>query len=85
MAPSLAAGERVLVNRASYWLRSPRPGDVVVVRDPREPSRLLVKRIERVEDGRYVLYGDNASASTDSRDFGAVERGLIVGKVWGRY
>jgi nickel-type superoxide dismutase maturation protease len=85
MAPSFAAGERVLVNRAAYWFRPPRAGDVVVVRDPRAPARLLIKRIEREEDGAFVLSGDNPGASTDSRDFGAVPRRLIVGKVWGRY
>ena len=85
MAPSFAAGERVVVSQLSYWFRRPRAGDVVVVRDPRERSRLLIKRIEREEGGAYVLYGDNPGASTDSRDFGAVGRELIVGKVWGRY
>ena len=85
MAPSFASGERVVVSRAVYWLRAPRAGDIVVVRDPREPSRLLVKRIEREEDGGYVLYGDNIESSTDSRAFGPVRRELIVGKVWFRY
>lgn len=85
MAPSFAPEERVVVSRAAYWLRAPRAGDVVVVRDPRAPDRLLIKRIEREEDGGYVVAGDNPAASTDSRDFGPVARGLIVGKVWFRY
>ena len=86
MAPAFAAGERVFVSRAAYWFSKPRPGDLVVVRDPRQPDRLLLKRIDRSagEDGWLVL-GDNPEASTDSRTFGPVKRELIVGKVWFRY
>ena len=86
MAPALVRGERVLVNRAAYWFSRPRPGDVVVLRDPREPNRLLVKRIERPA-GRdaWEVVGDNPDASTDSRAFGPIRRGHIVGKVWSRY
>lgn len=85
MAPALAPGERVLVNRAAYWLRSPRPGDLVVLRDPRRRERLLLKRIDRPAAGGWLVVGDNSEASTDSRTFGPVRRELIVGKVWFRY
>jgi nickel-type superoxide dismutase maturation protease len=85
MAPVLHHGERVLVNRAAYWLRGPRTGDVVVLRDPRAPHRLLIKRIESSADGGYRVLGDNADTSTDSRVFGPVTRDQIVGKVLSRY
>jgi nickel-type superoxide dismutase maturation protease len=86
MTPGLAAGERVLVNRAAYWLRAPQPGDVVVVRDPRAPQRLLIKRIDSVAgDDAWSIRGDNAPASTDSRSFGPVPRELLVGKVVSHY
>ena len=86
MAPAIPAGERVLVNRAAYWFSAPGAGDLVVMRDPRKTDRLLVKRIDRSagEDGWLVL-GDNAEASTDSRTFGPVAGELILGKVWFRY
>ena len=85
MAPSLSAGERVLVNRTAYWFSKPRPGDLVVVRDPRQPERLLIKRIgEAVGDG-WLVMGDNAAASTDSRAFGPVRGEHILGRVWFRY
>ncbi len=86
MAPSLSPGERVFVFKAAYWLSKPRPGDLVVVRDPRQPDRLLLKRIDRPAgaDGWLVL-GDSPHSSTDSRTFGPVGRELIVGKVWFRY
>lgn len=86
MAPSLVPGERVVVNKLAYRLRPPRPGDLVVVRDPRAPGRLLLKRIAgEAGDGRWLVRGDNAGASTDSRHFGPVGREMIMGKVWFRY
>ena len=86
MTPSIAPGGRVVVNRAAYWLGRPRPGDVVVLRDPRVPERLLIKRVERAsgEDAWWVA-GANERASADSRHFGPVARELFVGKVWFRY
>ena len=77
MRPSLEAGDRVLAVRAR-GRRGVRPGQLVVVRDPRLPARLLVKRVTAAGAGGVVVRGDNVGASTDSRDFGPVDR------VWGR-
>ena len=86
MAPGLSRGERVVVNKAAYLLSRPRPGDLVVVREPRRPDRLLLKRIDQpAGDDGWLVLGDNPPASTDSRAFGPVGRGQIVGKVWFRY
>ena len=69
MAPTYLPGERLTAFRR--WRRI-HEGDVVVVRDPRNPSRWLLKRcVERV-GSLLDLRGDNAQASTDSRDFGLV-------------
>ena len=85
MTPTFGAGQRVLVNRLAYWLRAPQHGDLVVLRDPRDTGRLLLKRIDRVADGGWLVLGDNPAASTDSRTFGPVSKSLIIGKVWGTY
>ncbi len=86
MTPALSSGERVLVNKAAYWFSRPRVGDVVVVRDPRQPARLLIKRIDGSADGEgYRVLGDNPDASTDSRAFGPIRREQILGKVLFRY
>jgi nickel-type superoxide dismutase maturation protease len=85
MLPAVGAGERVLVNRLAYRRADPRPGDLVVVSDPRDSARLLLKRIEREAGGRWIVLGDNPAASTDSRAFGAIEKKQIVGKVWLKY
>src|SRR5580692_5151642 len=53
MEPTLAPGDRLLVVRAG----SLHAGDVVAVRDPRQPGRVLVKRIGAVLDDGIVVRG----------------------------
>lgn len=85
MSPGYRPGDRLLINRLAFVLRGPRPGEVVVVRDPECPDRLLLKRVVRVEGDRCQVLGDNAAASRDSRHFGPVSRSAIVGKAALRY
>lgn len=85
MLPEVSPGERVLVNKAAYWLGKPSSGDLVVLRDPRDNTRLLLKRLDVSDGDRWHVVGANASASTDSRTFGTVGRELLVGKVLLRY
>jgi nickel-type superoxide dismutase maturation protease len=82
MAPTLRPGDRML---ALVRFRG-RPGDIVAVRDPRLPSRILVKRVATVEADRSLrLHGDDPDASTDSRSFGPVSATLVLGRVVWRY
>ena len=69
MEPTIVDGQRVTAIRR--W-RRPRVGDVVVAVDPTDHSRLLVKRVRAVDAERVELGGDNATFSTDSRDYGPV-------------
>ena len=81
MLPALAAGDRLLV----VVTRRVRPGDVVVLRDPGELERLVVKRVHRLIEGGIEVRGDNVAASRDSRDYGPVPRRLVVGRACWRY
>ena len=81
MRPALLPGDRVLVVRTGR-LRS---GDIAAVRDPREPSRIVVKRVAGPAPGGWRVVGDNPARSTDSRVFGVVGRDLVVGRVVYRY
>ncbi len=82
MLPVLQPGDRLVV---ATWL-SPRPGDLVVLRDPEQLSTFLVKRVAGLEpNGGVVLHADNPNVSRDSRHFGAAPRRLIVGRVVFRY
>ena len=75
MEPTYAPGECLTAIRR--WRRV-RVGDVVVVRDPRDPSRWLLKRCVARNGVKLDLRGDNPEASTDSRDFGLVASGDVV-------
>jgi hypothetical protein len=82
MSPTYVPGERITALRR--WRRV-RPGDVVVVRDPRDSSRWLLKRCVAKVGSQLELRGDNAAASTDSREFGLVATRavayIVVGSV----
>ena len=91
MEPAYRDGERLVVNRYAYRRRRPAVGDVVVLRDPDDSGRYLLKRIVKAPDGidpgprRVYVLGDNRNASRDSREFGPVGRDRIIGRVWFRY
>ena len=81
MLPTLAPGEW-------WWARVTtrvRPGDLVVVRHPGDPSRWIVKRAIRRERHGWWVEGDNPHSSDDSRSFGVVDQSQIIGRLWWRY
>ncbi len=82
MEPALREGDWVLVLPPR---RPPRPGDVVLVRDPRERSRLLLKRVAQIAPGGCLVMGDRPDHSTDSRVFGAIPFEDVVGRAAFRY
>jgi nickel-type superoxide dismutase maturation protease len=77
MQPTLSPRDHVLVCR---WSKV-RAGDIVVFRDPEAQSRFLVKRVVGVESASVTVRGDNPNVSRDSREFGQVSRGLVIGRV----
>ncbi len=127
MAPTLAPGDLLLVDRVTPAATGYRRGDLVVFRPPpaanRPESPVYVKRIvalpsEHVQIRRGAVFvdgarldepyldvppaatgsadtdvvvpagavfvlGDNRGPSVDSRQFGPVPTGSIVGRVWG--
>jgi len=65
MEPTLRTGEYVIVNKLAYKLGSPRIGDVVVFRYPRNPSQEYIKRIiglpgdqVKITRGRVYVNGE---------------------------
>ncbi len=86
MTPALDPGDYVIVDRAAYRHRLPRRGQVVLARDPRDPAREVVKRVDRTDlHGDIWLSGDNPEASTASETFGPVRRDVLIGRVRWRY
>jgi nickel-type superoxide dismutase maturation protease len=81
MNPTLRDGEVVLVDREAEI----EVGDIVIAKHPFEQDHEIAKRLEYIDKyGNYFLIGDNLNDSEDSRDFGAVTREYIKGKVVAR-
>jgi hypothetical protein len=83
MAPALAPGDRLLVVRA----RRPHLGAIVAVPDPRDRSRILVKRVISIDAFKRLIAieGDNREESTDSRTFGPLAWDDVLGQAVYRY
>lgn len=77
--PTYAEGDVIFLMRT--WLRKPRIGDVVVMRDPGE-GRLILKRVIEVKKEKFFVVGDNEQESTDSRHFGWVEKSGLLGVIF---
>jgi len=87
MRPLLVPGQEVLLDTTAYLDAPPRSGDIVVAYHPQKPGFRIIKRVASVAGGsdRCHLLGDNAEASTDSRQFGPVSMRQIQGQVVCRF
>ena len=85
MEPTLADGDWLLVDPLAYSARFPRPGELVVVTDPRDDRRLLVKRVARAAaDGVLWLSGDHPAHAVEDA-LGEVDPDAVIGRPWLRY
>ena len=89
MRPTLHDGDLVLT--VPVWFQDLTAGQVVVVRDPRDPARRTIKRIAAVAGdlaslpagpvevprGHVAVVGDDPTRSTDSRTYGPVPADLV--------
>lgn len=85
MEPAIKEGERVLVFGWAYIFSPPQRDEIIVVSDPREKNRKILKRVERAAKDSIWVRGDNISQSTDSRNFGPIKRCDVLGKVILKY
>jgi signal peptidase I len=97
MLPALLPGDRLLVDPEAFAHVPPRHGDVVVVEDPEQRGRFLVKRVGAIggeippgastplSPGLLWLEGDWGTVSRDSRRFGPVGLAAVLGRAWWRY
>ena len=78
MWPTLTEGNVVLVER----IRTAREGEIVLAKHPYKSNVKLVKRVaEILPDGALILRGDNPIESSDSRSFGSISQGDVIGRV----
>lgn len=77
MTPTLGEGDLVLVEP-----RAPeRVGQLIVLTDPRLPTRHLVKRTGGFGQGTVSVLSDSPTEGTDSRHFGSVPLAQVLGVV----
>src|SRR5574337_665807 len=96
MEPVVLRGDRVFADKTAFRRMSPQKGDIVVFVYPDDRSKIFMKRIEglpgdlvslgnrppeRVPHGMIYVLGDNRNESVDSRTFGFVPLGDVIGKV----
>ena len=83
MLPLLHPGALIMVDERAYARREPRRGEVVAVRPDALHGTAVVKRIaECVSDDAFLLQGDHAADSLDSRTLGPVRLDELIGPVW---
>ena len=74
MIPFLNPGDEVIV-----WKHSkPKIGDATVFK---KNNKFYIKRVKKIENGKYFVLGDNEKESIDSRKFGWIDKKDIIGKV----
>lgn len=84
MLPKFREGEHVLAIRKGMFCNSFSAGDIIILRHPQDSGREIIKRISYVfGKEKYFVEGDNKEKSQDSRSFGCIPAGLILGKVLG--
>lgn len=87
MVPTLRPGDRLRVDRGAYRGRPPEVGEIVILVDPEDPTRWLVKRVAQVDlsAGTVDVRGDAGDVARDSRRFGPVPFDSLVGRAYRLY
>lgn len=80
MEETLKNNDRVVVFKLN---NSYNIGDIIVFTNPN--NKLSIKRITKIINDLIFVEGDNKLFSVDSRDFGAIQKSSIVGKVIFKY
>jgi len=70
-------GDRLRIDRGVVWINGKRQVENYVPEEFRD-TRSLAETV--IPPGFYFMMGDHRSISSDSREFGPVERSLIYGK-----
>lgn len=83
MEPLCQEGDFVVGEKLSFLLSYPKVGQLVLLSHPLQKKLLLKRVVKRKQAGNkwfYWVQGDNASLSTDSRNFGWVPHNLLLGR-----
>ena len=79
MVPALKNGQQVIAEKLSYLFLNPKIDDIVILKNPDNIN--IIKRVTKKEGNNYFVEGDNGDESSDSRNFGPVQKNKILAKV----
>jgi signal peptidase I len=86
MEPELRSRDWLLVDPDAFRARGARLGELVVARDPRDATRLIVKRVTAVNRlGDILVAGDHPAHRGEALDIGRLTSGDLIGRPWFRY
>ena len=79
MWPTFKDGDTIVV--LAYEGQQLELNDILVFTDPRDTSRICIKRLKRIEEEGLFVEGDNPdpTASTDSHNYGLIDERSIIG------
>lgn len=73
--PTLKPGDRVVASSIPYLFSEPKIGDIVLFK---YRDKIMVKRIVKIEKGKYYLSGDNKA---DNLKIKPIDKNKILGKI----
>lgn len=79
MEPRIKNGQSVLASNTPYWFKKPKINDIVAFKD--KTNKVLIKRITKIQNGKYFVQGDNQKDSLDSRRLGLISGNQIIGEI----
>lgn len=79
-------GERIKIAEGQVTIYNKAHPEGIILNEPYLPKDLLTvgETITVLSDDQYFVMGDNRSNSYDSRRFGAVDKSLVIGRVFFR-
>ncbi len=81
MMPTIQEGDLIIYRPYKVNKDVLSTGSLVVVNNPINKKSLIIKRISKIESSKIMLLGDNQSKSTDSRQFGEINKNQVQGIV----
>ena len=72
-----------LISGKNYFATSffkPKVGDFIVFQNPKNQKEIFVKRVAEIKNNYYYVEG-TVSWATSSKNFGEVNKNLVLGKI----
>ncbi len=85
MEPNFYSGDYLIVDEISYRINSPKRGDVIVFKYPKNPSQRFIKRIiglpseiVEIDNGKVIVYGsEGQSQNLDESEYLILNQEII--------